>query len=137
MGCFAYGNVEYGIKECKFVVGSEFRYNFLGDYDKLPLNQFVNDYSDKGDVLLEPNGYLALSHGIIVQWGNVSLSQDGTETVTFPVAFPSACVSVMFQGTEDSASYTNGIYLSSKSASNFVVKTRSDAQTCYWLALGY
>ena len=41
---------------------------------------------------IDASGYMTFSNGLIIQWGKV-LSDS---TVTFPIAFPTACLNVVF-----------------------------------------
>lgn len=83
------------------------------------------------NVSLAASGYQKLPSGLIMQWGTVTTNT----TVTFPIAFPSACVSLTFgaYGTE------SGIpRASSVSTTNFVYSSASFGnQDAYWLAIGY
>jgi hypothetical protein len=49
-----------------------------------------------GDYLLTSNGYTKYGNGLILQWGRTSsaLSVGGTQAVTFPINFPSACLNL-------------------------------------------
>jgi len=38
------------------------------------------------------DGYVKLPGGIILQWGQLSVPADGTATITWPIAFPNACI---------------------------------------------
>jgi hypothetical protein len=43
---------------------------------------------------LATNGYQRMPGGLIIQWGTTpSIATDGRTTITFPVAFPNACLS--------------------------------------------
>lgn len=44
---------------------------------------------------LTSNGYRVFAGGLVVQWGAFSNNLDTEQTVTFPMAFPNACFSVM------------------------------------------
>lgn len=45
---------------------------------------------------LAANGYVKLSSGLIIQWAvTSSFSSEGGQTVTFPIAFPNACLAVV------------------------------------------
>lgn len=41
---------------------------------------------------LSVNGYQKLPGGLILQWGRASTSAAGTAAITFPIAFPTACL---------------------------------------------
>jgi hypothetical protein len=44
---------------------------------------------------------------------------------------------VSLQGTIDNSYYTNGIAVKSRSASGFSYELEGNAQTVYWMAIGY
>lgn len=49
-----------------------------------------------GGASLAANGYTYLPNGALIQWGSVaSTTTNGTTAVTFPIAFPTACQSVV------------------------------------------
>jgi hypothetical protein len=83
------------------------------------------------------SGYSGLTNGMVLEWGSMSLSQNATGSVTFPLAFPNACLVVSLQGTIDNSYYTNGIAVKSRSASGFSYELEGNAQTVYWMAIGY
>lgn len=66
----------------------------------------VVDYITDHAKLLTANGYQKLPGGLIIQWGTVSAGS----SVTFPVAFPSACLSVVAQNISlTSTAWANGV----------------------------
>src|SRR5271170_7448536 len=69
------------------------------------------------------NGYTFLPGGIIMQWGQ-STSSSATQTVTFPVAFPTNCFNVQVTNTSSSttASGSNVLYSSGFSKTGFTFK---------------
>lgn len=94
------------------------------------------------------NGYCKLSNGIIVQWGQMSHANNGSEqstTVTFGTPFSSASSyqvvgswSMMPKVGDKSFIWA----ITSKSSSSFVMKhltSQSQAQSgyVYWIAVGY
>lgn len=49
-----------------------------------------------GEVSLATNGYLKMENGLIIQWGlSDPVSPEKSSTVTFPIAFPNACFTVI------------------------------------------
>jgi len=80
------------------------------------------------------NGYQKFAGGMIIQWGNNTAS-----TVTFPIAFPNACRSVMATGSSSGSGRT--IRVSAFTTTNFSL----GADVCcvnavinsYWVAVGY
>jgi len=90
------------------------------------------------------NGYQKLSNGLIFQWGNYN-NTDDLITVTFPIAFTTACLSVNvsdfrlgitdgidnYVATISSAPTTTGVSIANEDAYNpSISKT-------FWFAIGY
>jgi hypothetical protein len=96
---------------------------------------FVNDFSGSNQSLTA-DGYQKLPSGLIMQWGTIASLSGGT-TVTYPIAFPSACVNV--QTCIIASSDTNEIaYVSSVGNTTFVVtNSNPSAKGIYWSAIGY
>lgn len=90
---------------------------------------------------LAANGYQKLPGGLIIQWGTTgSVPVDGSLDVTFPIAFPSSCASVVAQqtyGSPGSGVVLPGWSISSKSATGFRLQNDAQAQVFYWIAIGY
>lgn len=100
-------------------------------------------FSDSGRQSLGTSGYQKLPGGLIIQWGSGLLTAGST--VSFPIAFPTACVSV--QVTADSSTTGTvelaGVRLLTTttftfdgaifSSGGFVISNLS----CYWMAIGY
>ncbi|WP_417924887.1 gp53-like domain-containing protein [Collimonas pratensis] len=62
--------------------------------------------------LQSPNGYQKLPSGLIIQWGTISISTPAPNTllptaITFPIAFPTACLTVGSTLSNTPASYAN------------------------------
>lgn len=100
-------------------------------------------FSDTGRQSLAASGYQKLPGGMIMQWGTGTSS--GTSrpnvTVSFPVAFPTACTSVIIVAVSGSNSYY-GMLHAAPTASQFTGNTTSDAGLAgslnyYWIAVGY
>lgn len=53
---------------------------------------------------LSANGWQKLPGGLILQWGQAVTTSSGTVSVTFPIAFPNACLNVYSSGTATSVS---------------------------------
>lgn len=85
---------------------------------------------------LSANGYQKLPNGAIIQWG-----YNAPSTVTFPVAFPNACRSVV--ATQDNGAGGSGLTVRcvSLTNSNFVLGSdvccSNIARNRYWIAVGY
>lgn len=88
---------------------------------------------------LSTNGYQKLPGGLIVQWGTTT---ETTATVSFPTAFPTAClfVSITFKDVTYVSSFAP-IYLSTKnwSTTSFQLSypTGGIGGTRPWVAIGY
>ena len=81
---------------------------------------------------LATNGYQKLPGGLIIQWGEDSISSAGT-TVTLPIAFPNNFASVVL--VRQGATSAN-VAMNSKTLSTFSALT-STTGLCYWVAIGY
>jgi hypothetical protein len=92
------------------------------------------------DKSLTANGYQKLPSGLIMQWGeSASVNQDSSVSVTFPIVFPSACVSVVITGNKSIVTTGQGIQtVQSVSTTGFQINNGQDAaMTFFWLAMGY
>lgn len=79
-------------------------------------------------------GYQLLPSGIIFQWGR-SAGGASPQSVTFPLAFPTACFSIVC--TPSSSSVMNfAVSAPSSSTSGFTI-TASDVDPCSWFAIGH
>lgn len=85
-----------------------------------------------------------LPGGLILKAGRVTVTiNGGTQLVTFPVAFPSACVAVVVSGSNATAGNAQdnavGVYSDSVGPDNFRIVNAVDAvpYTAYWFAIGY
>jgi len=85
---------------------------------------------------LAANGYQKLPNGAIIQWG-----YNAPSTVTFPIAFPNACRSVV--ATQDNGSGGSGLTVRcvSPNTTNFILGSdvccTNIAKNRYWIAIGY
>ena len=90
---------------------------------------------------LSANGYKMLPGGLIIQWGTTaSIPTDGSLNITFPIAFPNNCASVVVQqtwGVGGSGTAISGWSISSKTSTGFTVNNDALAQVFYWIAIGY
>ncbi len=90
-----------------------------------------------GNKSLAANGYYKFPGGLIVQWGATGVAGSSTSAVTFPVAFPTACQSVMCT-YQTSAPPANSCTGGSITTSGFTAANGSSgAQTIMWFAVGY
>jgi hypothetical protein len=100
---------------------------------------FVNDFTGS-NVSLTTNGYQKLPSGLIMQWGTTpSIANDGNYAVTFPIAFPTACVTVQVCGklgrTTAGAGYSIGT--GNYTTTGVTIYNDETAQTTSWFAVGY
>jgi hypothetical protein len=95
---------------------------------------------DSEDVIgFGDNGYIKFSNGLIMQWGKVTAS-NATETVTFPIAFPTACLNVVC--TDYQSADTGGLggvsgikTLATTTTVEFSCYTTADS--FFWQAIGH
>lgn len=86
--------------------------------------------------LLEQNGYVKFSNGLILQWGDCSDNQGfSARMITFPLGFSNACYSLIASTKNESTKLEynsgNGIVLSKTQA-----KIVFDGEGGYWFAVG-
>lgn len=92
---------------------------------------------------LSTNGYQKLPGGLIIQWGRVNSPATSATTLTFPIAFPSACATVTVAAVGDNGE--NMVYIKPNT-----INTTSFQYTSYgvwasvivpeqmsWIAIGY
>ena len=92
------------------------------------------DTSTPPKKLFETDGYQVLDSGLIIQWGTTSDSS-ATPTITFPIAFPSACFQVM--GTSGGSGGNTNVDTYTITATNFVMRHGSGERPSYWMAIGH
>lgn len=97
--------------------------------------------------LLEQNGYVKFSNGLILQWGKHARTTD-YEQITFPISFTNVnytCISTSYDlnSNADVTAAYSGTYNSGKypeeqerTVSRFYVKTGSNAGGRDWIAIG-
>jgi hypothetical protein len=89
---------------------------------------------------LSANGYQRFPGGLIIQWGSFTApSSGGQATVTFPLAFPTACVTVQIIKREDGGTGGFGTNPGLRAAptttqANFSCQNNT---INYWMAIGY
>jgi len=94
-----------------------------------------NEILSEVGMSLATSGYINLSNGLIVQWGQVSSGGAGYVTVTLPITFPTACLSVVGCIRRSSgAAATN--YSTAEIISTSQVKIGRDP-AAFWIAIGY
>lgn len=77
------------------------------------------------------NGYQKLPSGVIIQWGSQSTATGGT-AVTWPIAFPTACLTVV--GTSTSSA---GIVQITPISTTGATMYSNVANIVRWIAIGY
>ena len=95
--------------------------------DSLDVSRFADD------------GYIKFGNGLIMQWGQET-SSSATETVTFPIPFPNACLNITC--TDYDSADTGGLggvtgikTLPTTTTAIFSCYTTGD--TFFWQAIGY
>ena len=88
---------------------------------------------------LSANGYIKLANGLIIQWGETpSIAYTATVSVTFPVAFTSACYSVVIcPNGQTSTSAQAQDYITNITTTGFDVTHCGTLEiTAFWVAIG-
>ncbi len=88
--------------------------------------------------LLEQNGYVKFSNGLILQWGVAT--QNGYQT-SFPIAFPTRCLAVVatYVLRDESSYWQKPLSLQAVTRSSFTAATASGwgaNDTARWIAVG-
>ena len=102
------------------------------------LNGTLNGYTAAqliGETSHNINGYHKFPDGTIIQWGYFSATSAGYATISFPIAFPTACLNVQKTSGANGDNTGDERYLRSWSTTNF--RTGYDSAGCTWLAIGY
>lgn len=112
----------------------------------IPTQQSVKAYVDNSAVgnvseLIASDGYEEQSNGIIRQWGQVSMTSNGTTTFTFPKAFTTACYSIVAQMGSSTSSPGSGTNITGWEAypvgtTQFTIENDGAAAVFYWQAVG-
>lgn len=101
------------------------------------LNLLASAFTGAGNQSLVSPGYQKLPGGLLLQWGYVTATTAAVaQTVTFPIAFPTACLVVLTQVDLRSGS---GIAAGYFSVTGFTTTTFSTTYTVnrYYIAIGY
>ncbi|MDP5159461.1 gp53-like domain-containing protein [Enterobacter ludwigii] len=95
-------------------------------------------YQLKNNASRAANGWFKdTTTGMIYQWGRNASSVVGNTTVTFPIAFPNACLNVQNTLIRNSGSAGERPWGFVTSFNNTSVNLSSDATGSYWYAIGY
>ena len=87
--------------------------------------------------LLEQNGYVKFSNGLILQWGNSWVTNE-EGWVNFPIKFNKICFTCIPIYTDygDSPTYTSAGALSDKDVTGFNFRTAYNGITLSYIAIG-
>jgi hypothetical protein len=81
------------------------------------------------------NGYQKLSNGLIIQWGKKQGA--GKTLVTFPIAFPTACLNVNLVTQYNGYTTANGNIYPTPTTTSFYGHIYNTSYYGYWFAIGY
>ena len=84
------------------------------------------------------DGYVKFGNGLIFQWGQETVSAT-TETVTFPIEFPTACLNVTatsYVVDTDGQTHSPGIN-TLPTTTQVILNTKSSWTTIFWQAIGH
>lgn len=101
-------------------------------------------FADEFGASLGGSGWQKLPSGLIIQWGGASTAPDGVAAVTFPVAFPNACLATYSNYTTTGAFTYGGATAvggMTKTGCQFYLGSLSNAPVngaaLVWLAIGH
>ncbi len=102
---------------------------------------FINDFTGSNQSL-STNGYQKLPGGLIIQWGEISVPADGTATVTWNTAYPTACLqAVCTQGDAFGVGGDAGAGIYNLSTTTATVRNGANNgganSTLRWFSVGY
>ena len=85
------------------------------------------------------DGYIKFGNGLIMQWGQETSSSD-TETVTFPIPFPNACLNITCTDyySADTGGLTSATGIKTlPTTTTAIFSCYTSATTFFWQAIGY
>jgi hypothetical protein len=91
---------------------------------------------------LDTNGYQKLPNGLIIQWGEETSGTSGSVDITFPLAFPNNCYSlvgvIVSDNTDYQYTFTIKTLTTSKATINKVHNDSGEATShnVYWISIG-
>ena len=98
----------------------------------------------KGGASLTSNGYTYLPNGALMQWGlaTIGTNSGNSATVTFPIAFPTACVSFTGTFAGSSVATTSNFIVSALTTTTATTIRENNANgdsfnQIYYIAIGY
>jgi hypothetical protein len=87
------------------------------------------------------NGYQKLPSGLIIQWGTSASVGDGSyATVTFPIAFPTACLNASATNSSSAGGNVGGTTISNITTTTMRVGHYNgglNSSPIFWMAIGY
>ncbi len=86
--------------------------------------------------LFSVNGYQKLSNGLILQWGRFTDGTNGDYTLTFPIAFPTACFNVQLTANMDVIWNSNNADPKVRSYSTTGATVSINSTGMFWFAIG-
>lgn len=102
----------------------------------IPIEGVLKPWGDNNSAVSKAgNGYQKLPSGLIIQWGlNTIATGLGGQTITFPIAFPTACVTATAT-INGGAGQTVGTMTSTTAVT--VTHSYASPLGIYWVAIGY
>jgi hypothetical protein len=103
-------------------------------------NQITGLFASTGVIGPPPTyaGSLPLFGAMILKWGNTVVSSTVPTIITFPVAFPNACVGVVISVNATAAPTNSIVTCNYPSVAGFsAIINGASNQNCFWLALGF
>lgn len=99
---------------------------------------FTNDFTGTNQSL-SSSGYQKLPGGLIMQWGSGTLTGNQTATITFPVAFATAGLSIVVSDSDTSSSVdAHTLKASIASTTQATIKnTNTETRPYHYIAIGY
>ena len=84
------------------------------------------------------DGYVKLDNGLIMQWGQETVSAS-TQTVTFPIEFPTACLNVTATSyVVDTGGQTHSPGINTlPTTTQVILNTKISWGTIFWQAIGH
>lgn len=83
--------------------------------------------------LLEQNGYVKFSNGLMLQWGVVAIGRDATVTITMPIA--STPINIQVTGTGLSSNIPSAYRTKNIARGFFDIQVAAWESDYFWLAL--
>jgi len=85
-------------------------------------------------------GYLKMGNGLIIQWGQISVTGSGTTNDTFPLEFPTAVLGCAVTGWATSSANAYLHFVDSGNTTTTTIRLVNKdpvAQICRWIAVGH